>query len=229
VALERLAASYLAAQRVMDRISRRYRRAFLQALLDLPPVPVEMLDDEQALQAWVDQAQARLNAAGEAAKVGYDLSIEPAHEGDHRFHLRLQIREHGTLVSQVIGDAFFASKEYRQIAEAAAMLEGLLESDARVQRGDKTEAVTSFGQALDWLMHDAKRGLTIQRYKGLGEMNPEQLWETTMNPETRRLLQVTVKDAMLADEVFTTLMGDAVEPRRAFIEENALAVENLDV
>jgi len=229
VALERLAASYLAAQRVMDRISRRYRRAFLQALLDLPPVPVEMLDDEQALQAWVDQAQARLNAAGEAAKVGYDLSIEPAHEGDHRFHLRLQIREHGTLVSQVIGDAFFASKEYRQIAEAAAMLEGLLQSDARVQRGDKTEAVTSFGQALDWLMHDAKRGLTIQRYKGLGEMNPEQLWETTMNPETRRLLQVTVKDAMLADEVFTTLMGDAVEPRRAFIEENALAVENLDV
>jgi len=221
VALERLAESYLAAHRVIDRISRRYRREFLQALLDLPPVTVEMLDDEVALQAWVAQAQARLNAAGEAAKVGYRLTIEPAHEGDHRFHLRLEIREHGTLVSQVIGDAFFASKEYRQIAEAAAMLEGLLQSDATVQRGEKAQAVSSFGQALDWLMNDAKRGLTIQRYKGLGEMNPEQLWETTMNPETRRLLQVTVKDAMLADEVFTTLMGDAVEPRRAFIEENA--------
>ncbi len=229
VALERLASAYLAAQRVIERLGRRYRRAFLQVLLDLPTVAVDMLDDETALRAWVEQAQARLNAAGEAAKVGYRLSIEPAHEGDRRFHLRLEIREHGTLNSQVIGEAFFASREYRQLAETAALLEGLLQDDAKVQRGDKTQAVDSFAAALDWLMAEAKRGLAIQRYKGLGEMNPEQLWETTMNPETRRLLQVTVKDAMLADEVFTTLMGDAVEPRRAFIEENALAVENLDV
>ncbi|HEY5623627.1 MAG TPA: DNA gyrase subunit B, partial [Gammaproteobacteria bacterium] len=105
----------------------------------------------------------------------------------------------------------------------------LLQPGAFVARGDERADVNTFPEAIDWLMNQAKRGQSIQRYKGLGEMNPEQLWDTTVNPETRRLMQVRVEDAVAADEIFTTLMGDQVEPRRDFIERNALAVANLDV
>jgi DNA gyrase subunit B len=111
----------------------------------------------------------------------------------------------------------------------AAKLEGLLGEDAYVSRGDKQLAISGFPEAVDWLMNEARRGQSIQRYKGLGEMNPEQLWDTTVNPETRRLMQVKIEDAVKADEIFTTLMGDQVEPRREFIEKNALTVSNLDI
>ncbi|MFT5500188.1 MAG: DNA gyrase subunit B, partial [Woeseiaceae bacterium] len=123
----------------------------------------------------------------------------------------------------------FETNEYRHIMSLAGKLKELLGDGAFVERGDKQAAVETFAEAVAWLMNEARKGQYIQRYKGLGEMNPDQLWDTTVNPETRRLMQVKIDDAVKADEIFTTLMGDHVEPRREFIEKNALTVSNLDV
>jgi len=129
----------------------------------------------------------------------------------------------------VLPREFFESAEYQRIADLAKTLAGLIGDGAYVARGNDREDIASFKEVVKWMFEQAKKGQTIQRYKGLGEMNPEQLWDTTINPETRRLTQVRIEDAVAADDIFTTLMGDQVEPRREFIEKNALSVANLDV
>ncbi|UQB42296.1 DNA topoisomerase (ATP-hydrolyzing) subunit B [Thiomicrospira microaerophila] len=229
VALEQLAKQFLQVKRIISRLSRRFNQTYLELLTDAPVIKSEMLNDFDALTAWAKAVEPRLQALGEAQKVTFNIHVEPALEGDAQFHLRLAQREHGTLSTQIYGEEFFSSPEYSAIAKLSDTLQGLLTESAYVQRGEKQQAVNSFKDALEWLLNEAKRGQSVQRYKGLGEMNPEQLWETTMNPETRRLLQVKVQDAIEADQVFTTLMGDHVEPRRDFIESNALRAENIDV
>jgi DNA gyrase subunit B len=152
---------------------------------------------------------------------------EPTEE--HPRSICLERRIHGIGTERFIPMDFFSSADYRKIAGLGEQLINLVGDDAYVRRGEKRQPVGSFEEALTWLMEEAKRGQHIQRYKGLGEMNPNQLWETTMDPASRRLLQVNIEDAVGSDEIFTTLMGDLVEPRREFIERNALTVENLDV
>ncbi|WP_373018508.1 DNA topoisomerase (ATP-hydrolyzing) subunit B [Thiomicrorhabdus sp.] len=231
VALENLSKLYFKTVHTINRLSRRYNRNFLELMIESPTVNADLLNDFDQAGKWTSEILPRLKAVGEKDKIEYQISVEPASDMDSgaKFQIRLQQREHGTLSSQVYDAEFFISKEYQQIVELGNALQGLLTESAYIQRGEKTEEVQSFKEAIDWLFNEAKRGQNIQRYKGLGEMNPEQLWETTMNAEARRLLQVTINDAIQADRVFTTLMGDEVEPRRDFIESNALQVENLDV
>jgi DNA gyrase subunit B len=124
---------------------------------------------------------------------------------------------------------FVVSGDYQQIRQTAAMLKGLVGENAVMQRGEKKQPVRDFPEAMRWLLAEVEKSMSLQRYKGLGEMNPDQLWETTMDPSSRRLLKVQIEDTITADEIFTKLMGDEVEPRRAFIESNALGVRNLDV
>ena len=164
-------------------------------------------------------------------KAGDRFQLTLERDDDHEgFTIHIRKLTHGIVSSeQVIPSEFFASAEYGRIVALGEQLDGLLSDEAYVQRGEKKKPVSSFKEVMHWLMEEAKRGQHIQRYKGLGEMNPEQLWETTMNPDTRRMLQVQIEDAVAADEIFTTLMGDQVEPRRDFIESNALSVSNLDV
>ena len=159
----------------------------------------------------------------------FEMHVEDCPDG-HGHAVRLGKWTHGIIASeQVFNHEFFNSPEYEHMAALGESLDGLLGDGAYVQRGERQQPVASFRQALEWMMNEARRGQHIQRYKGLGEMNPEQLWETTLDPETRRLLQVQIEDAVGSDDIFTTLMGDQVEPRRDFIEQNALSVSNLDV
>ncbi|MEO7432823.1 MAG: DNA topoisomerase (ATP-hydrolyzing) subunit B [Dokdonella sp.] len=224
--LEKLMAVYRAALDQIDRLGFRFDEAVLVALLDAP-FAGDSWQDASKLEAWVDRLQRSLAASG-LGRPKYALRIQPA-TPEHGAALVIDRDQHGLRHTQVLPAAFLGAAEFRPIVEAAAQISGLVQAGAQVRRGGKAQAVAGFAQAYDWLMDEAKRGRTIQRFKGLGEMNPEQLWDTTVNPDTRRLLQVSIEDAVAADQIFSTLMGDVVEPRRAFIEQNALRVANLDV
>jgi DNA gyrase subunit B len=223
--LESLARKYEEVQAIVARWARRYDERFLEQLLYVPTLPTESFDRIDALRDWCRALEGRLNSLDDVSR-RYSVAAETV-AGGHRVHL--QRFEHGLSSEKHIPREFFESAEYLRIAELGQTLSDLMGPGAHVVRGDEKQEVASFKMAMKWLFDQAKKGQTIQRYKGLGEMNADQLWETTINPETRRLLQVRIEDAVAADDIFTTLMGDAVEPRREFIEKNALQVSNLDI
>ncbi|MDE2117402.1 MAG: DNA topoisomerase (ATP-hydrolyzing) subunit B [Betaproteobacteria bacterium] len=216
-ALEQIAKQYFLAEAVIDRLSRFTAPEASHALLTLP---ILSLDDAKQAQRSAQQLEA---ACGGSIKV----VVETDEVGEHR--LRLDKLYHGNYSVSYMDRDFLKGSDYMQIRQAAEVLNGLITPSAYIARGEQKRAVTSFKQAIEWLLEEAKRGVNIQRYKGLGEMNPEQLWETTMDVKNRILLKVGIEDILTTDEIFTTLMGDIVEPRRAFIEKNALGVKNLDV
>jgi DNA gyrase subunit B len=225
--LEKLLAAYQTALDQIKRLGARFDGALLNALLGAQPPTAETWQDAQATEAWAAQLQTALASAG-LGRPRYAVRIQPA-TAEHGPALVIVRDQHGLQHTQVLPSSFFTSAEFKPIAESAAQLVALIQPGAQVRRGGKSQAVASFPQAYEWLMEEAKRGRSISRFKGLGEMNPEQLWETTVNPDSRRLLQVSIEDAVAADQIFSTLMGDVVEPRREFIEQNALRVSNLDV
>ena len=226
--LETLARQYVEVQGIIGRWARRYDARVLEQLLYVPTVTPADFDRLDWLRAWLADLEKRTNGAADGNAV-YRLELQAAAggQGAHRIHISKD--EHGSRADKTLTRDFFDSAEYQRIAELARTLSGLIGEGAFVRRGEARREVRSFREAIEWLFEHAKRGQSIQRYKGLGEMNPEQLWETTINPESRRLMQVRIEDAVAADEIFTTLMGDEVEPRREFIEKNALTVANLDV
>ncbi|HET8705949.1 MAG TPA: DNA topoisomerase (ATP-hydrolyzing) subunit B [Pseudomonadales bacterium] len=226
-ALETLVNEYQRAIAITERLSRLYPTRALEQLIYVPALALEALSSKEAMEKWIAQWSEKLTAVQDATE-RYSVSLHENTER-HLFLPHLQTIAHGIPNDYIMTHEFFHSEEYKLIKELGEKLNGLIEEGAYVQRGEKKMPVTSFKQALEWLLAESRKGHTIQRYKGLGEMNPDQLWETTMNPETRRMLRVRVEDAIEADRIFTTLMGDAVEPRRDFIETNALTVVNLDV
>jgi len=159
---------------------------------------------------------------------GILYSAEISQDDENNLQLTITKQMHGLDHDYVLNSNFFNSTDYQQLAKLGNKLDSLLSEDAYIERGEKQCPVENFDLVMDWLFTEARKGQNIQRYKGLGEMNPDQLWDTTMNPETRRMLQVRIEDAVSADEVFTMLMGDQVEPRRDFIEANALTATNID-
>jgi DNA gyrase subunit B len=241
-ALEALAKEYTAAEGIIRRLANRYDETVLRTLSKLPRLDSRATDDLARLEQWTAQLSAALpkiqdyrgsQSARDRGKNGnggtYTAILERGDADGEGVRIAIVRVQHGVGVTRYLPREFFETNEYAHIMSLAAKLGELLGDGAYVRRGDKRQAVASFEEAIEWLMSEARKGQSVQRYKGLGEMNPDQLWDTTVNPETRRLMQVKIEDAVKADEIFTTLMGDQVEPRREFIERNALTVSNLDV
>ncbi len=226
-ALEMLARQYMEVKAIIGRWSRRYDRRLLEQLLSMRPVGEQQFADAAWLEGWVTELEARLNADNSVVH-SYKLGVRRNEAGEPE-RVDVARSEHGATTEKHLQPEFFESAEYGRIAELGTTLNDFIAAGAFVSRGNERQDITNFPEAITWLLDQARKGQSIQRYKGLGEMNPGQLWETTINPEVRRLLQVRIEDAIAADDIFTTLMGDAVEPRREFIEKNALYVSNLDV
>ena len=226
-ALEALVAQYRHVDSLMDRMSLVYSRKVLESLVyisGLDSAALEVMDD---VESWSIELQDKLNEEDNGTH-RYRVSAKEDKERNI-FVPNIEITAHGVPHYHSFSQDFFESNEYKAMIDLGKTLQGLLEEGAYVQRGERNQPVESFTAALDWLMTESRRGINTQRYKGLGEMNPEQLWDTTMDPASRRMLLVTIEDAIAADQMFTTLMGDQVEPRREFIETNALSVMNLDI
>lgn len=217
--LASLASEYLAITQLIGRLSRKYDVALLEQILNVAPLSAS------SLSQWADALVTEVNQyQPEGADFSCDVYADEGREGVVFTRL-----VHGNEQKNIFNPDFFASKEFKKIQALVEQLQSLFEDAPLIKRGEKQLEVTTFKAVMDWLMKEGRRGLALQRYKGLGEMNPDQLWETTMDPDSRRMLQVEIADAVSADEVFSTLMGDQVEPRRDFIESNALQAANIDV
>ena len=215
--LEKIAHEHILAEAVIERMSQAIDSRVMYALLHHPDAN---LSDKQA----ATDSAARLSARVKDVEIAAEY--DEVHE---RYRLKIVRLSHGNKVTSYLDNDFLESGDYAQIQKTAQVFSGLLSQGAYIQRGDRKQNVYEFKQALQWLLEEAGKGINVQRYKGLGEMNPEQLWETTMDPANRRLLRAQIEDSILTDEIFTTLMGDVVEPRRAFIEKNALRATNIDI
>ncbi len=227
VALENLVQQYQGVEKMIARMYRVMPVSLWYKLIYTKTLSTDDLTDKDALAAFASEFTSALETQ-ETDGALYKYEIK--HDAERsEFYIAIIMRMHGIDYEYNLGRDFIESAEYQRIKGLNEAINGMMEEGAYVKRNERKEPVTYFVDALEWLMGEAKRGQYIQRYKGLGEMNPEQLWETTMDPESRRMLQVTIEDAIACDQLFTTLMGDQVEPRRAFIEANALNVENLDV
>ncbi|WP_105253371.1 DNA topoisomerase (ATP-hydrolyzing) subunit B [Pseudoalteromonas sp. T1lg75] len=226
-ALENLVRDYQSTEKVIERLARKYPSAMMHSLIYRDCISEGDLGEEAKVQQWTQALVDDLVVRDEDAAIYSALT----HFDDERklYYPMVNIRQHGVDKQYVLNHDFLTSKDYQRICVTGEKVGNLIGAGAYVQRGEKTQPVDSFVEALDWLISDSKKGLYTQRYKGLGEMNPDQLWETTMDPAARRMLRVTIEDAIAADQLFATLMGDQVEPRREFIEQNALRVVNLDV
>ncbi len=226
-ALETLVSQYRHVMGLVERMSLVYPKEILNALVYAPKFSDELLENRSDLESWCSDLQEKLVLSDNGTH-RYKVLVEEDSER-HIFQPSIEVTAHGIPNYHLLSRELFAANEYKAIAGLGDVLQGLMEEGAYVQRGERNTQVESFTEALDWLMAESRRGISTQRYKGLGEMNPGQLWDTTMDPDVRRMLRVTIEDAIAADQMFTTLMGDQVEPRRDFIETNALSVVNLDV
>ncbi len=224
-ALETLAYEYQAVKATIERLSARYNRVVLEKLINYPAFQSSFIEDAAQLSEWVKGLETEINKNSDQ-HISYSLTL-CENEEDGLFNVN--ITKHNVTSSSVVNKDLFSSTEYANLVKLGNSLADLFTDSSYVKRGDKHYPVSSFADVLNVLYTEAKKGQHIQRYKGLGEMNPDQLWETTMNADTRNLLQVRIEDAISADGVFSTLMGDQVEPRRHFIEQHALSVSNLDI
>ena len=234
-AFESLAQEYMDTENILHRLSALYDIEILEALSQIKPITTKDSQDEKKLQSFVKLLSKELKnvisqrQGSENPIQTLSVSLEKAGVAGKNPKISIIKSKHGVTTKKYIANSFFSSKDYKTLVTNRLKIKGLIENGAYVTKGENKQNISSFDEAISWLMNLARKGQYIQRYKGLGEMNPDQLWETTVNPETRRLLQVKVEDALKADEVFTTLMGDHVEPRREFIEKNALSATNIDI
>jgi DNA gyrase subunit B len=225
--LAKLAADYYAALDKIERLNRLYPEALLEQVMYVDRLETSSLRDRTEVEQWLQILAQRLEIM-QNSHTRYETSLEEDRER-HLFLPAINVISHGVRKEYSLGMDFFSSADYEDITRMGAYLNELAAGEIKVRRGEKTAETRSVEEALGWLNKEANRGMSRQRYKGLGEMNPDQLWETTMNPASRSMLRVTIEDAIAADQMFNTLMGDQVEPRREFIEANAIAVANLDV
>ncbi|HIG0327570.1 TPA: DNA topoisomerase (ATP-hydrolyzing) subunit B [Legionella pneumophila] len=225
--LEELVHHFRRVEKIIKRYKRRYPSDILKRVAYMPMLHQEDFNNQSKIENWCRQLHLSLQQVDSKTEQ-YKVDIQKLTESN-QYNPKITVYQHGLENYIPMQVEFFLSKDYKEMADLGHKLSNLIEEGAYIQRGDKSLPVENFEQVLNWLMDEAKKGQTIQRYKGLGEMNPEQLWETTMDPDVRRMLQVSIEDAVAADEIFTTLMGDNVEPRREFIETNALDAENIDI